>query len=401
MAATAKWEYVKNKHFVVYQGKIYIIDQVTHKVMFDPETSTESRWNGGLAQAIEAEHNLTIRDDPGTCKSVTARELYTGERYDTVVGASGTANGKNELFAAQGLSDQIHDVPRYHPSQLDVAEDRVLPDSEQKLAAVAADTVEMVRAGRPVLILAHENDLVADLSAQLGEHGVTHTAIDALWFLEHGVHGEADFQNIIDHAGEPGKVTVVNMQGARGVDIPVSKESLAAAGPHLPDTGPPAQRPTGDYPNHHPSTHPPTATPTTPGRVVPPRSGRGAGPTQPPPGHRHRQPRRPPARPAHPQHGRAELRPSPDHPNSPASRTGIHPQLAGYPRAVRRRRHDQPDHPDRLPTRSGRRGGTGPADRGVRPAGPARSGRPAGRAPVRSAGRARRPSRSPHLTPAG
>ena len=76
MAATAHFEYVENVHYVVHGGKVYIIDQTTHEVLYNPETATESRWNGGLAQAVEAKHGLTIRDDPGTSKSVTARELY-------------------------------------------------------------------------------------------------------------------------------------------------------------------------------------------------------------------------------------------------------------------------------------------------------------------------------------
>ena len=54
MAATAEFEYVENVRLVLHDGKVYIIDQTTHDVLYNPETSTESRWNGGLAQAIEA-----------------------------------------------------------------------------------------------------------------------------------------------------------------------------------------------------------------------------------------------------------------------------------------------------------------------------------------------------------
>ena len=58
MAAAARFEYVENVHYVVHDGKVFIIDQTTHEVLYNPETASESRLNGGLAQAIEA----AIRD---------------------------------------------------------------------------------------------------------------------------------------------------------------------------------------------------------------------------------------------------------------------------------------------------------------------------------------------------
>ncbi|MBS2540175.1 hypothetical protein KGQ20_46300, partial [Catenulispora sp. NF23] len=234
MAATARWEYVENKHYVIHDDKVYIIDQTTHKVMFDPKTSTESRWNGGLAQAVEAKHGLAIRDDPSTANSVDAKTIYTKENYDTVVGASGTANGKSELFAKQGLSPDIADIPRYHESQLAVADDKVLPDTGQKLQSIAEDAIAMQEGtGQPQLILAHENNLVAELSRLLTDRGSDHVAIDAKWFLEKGVEAEAEFQRLVDAGGLPGKITVINMQGARGVDVPISKEAKTLGGLHV------------------------------------------------------------------------------------------------------------------------------------------------------------------------
>ena len=41
------------------------------------------------------------------------------------------------------------------------------------------------------------------------------------------------FQDIVDQAGEPGKVLVVNMQGARGVDIPISEQAQELGGLHV------------------------------------------------------------------------------------------------------------------------------------------------------------------------
>jgi preprotein translocase subunit SecA len=146
MAAAAHFEYTQNVHYVVddtepdqAQHKIYIIDQTTHEVMYDPQTATESRWNGGLAQAIEAKHSLTIRGDSSGSKSITARELYNQPVYGRVTGASGTAAGHGERFAAQGLPGQIADIPRYYSSRLVTEADNLSPDLGAKLDTIATD----------------------------------------------------------------------------------------------------------------------------------------------------------------------------------------------------------------------------------------------------------------------
>ena len=86
---------------------------------------------------------------------------------------------------------------------------------------------------QPQLVVAHRNDLVAQLSQRLHDAGVPHTAIDARWFLEQGIHQETAFRNIIGKAGELGHILVINMQGARGVDIPLTAASRTAGGLHV------------------------------------------------------------------------------------------------------------------------------------------------------------------------
>ncbi|WP_433525882.1 MFS transporter [Nocardia pseudovaccinii] len=263
MAATAKWEYVENDHYVVWHHpelgpefrtdsdgsvvttadrepirnpeshKIYIIDQTSHKVMFDAETSTESRWNGGLAQAIEAEHGIQIRDDPAGSTSITARELFSQENCDKLNGASGTAKGVAEELRQNHGVDQVVEIPRFKESQLTVADDHVAPDQATKLRAMAESIAERQSSGRPQLAICNRNSEVAELSALLHSRGVEHVAVDAKWFLARGVHAETELQQIFDEAGKQGKVLVINRQGGRGVDIPVAADVDALGGLHV------------------------------------------------------------------------------------------------------------------------------------------------------------------------
>ncbi|QKV74008.1 hypothetical protein [Amycolatopsis sp. Hca4] len=230
MAAAAQWEYRENVHYVQHEGKIYIIDQTTHSVLFNPETSSESRWNGGLAQAVEHKHGLQIRSDSDGSKSVTAHELLSKREYGQKTGASGTANGHGDQFAEKGMSPVVEDMPRYYESRLKKAADIVAADEDAKLAQLARDVQAMQSAEgtrQPQLILATRNDQVATVSGLLNELKVEHEAIDAKWQLEQGKNIDEAFKAIIDAAGAPGKVLVINMQGARGVDITTTPEAKA------------------------------------------------------------------------------------------------------------------------------------------------------------------------------
>ncbi|GAB3406608.1 WXG100-like domain-containing protein [Flindersiella endophytica] len=239
LAAAARWEVIKNVHYVVTRDdKIIIIDQVTHDLLYDPVTSTESRWNGGLAQAVEAHEGLPIRDDPTTSKQITAPELYSGGPFNRVTGGSGTALGKEEHFRRAGMSGEVAEIPRYYESRLIVEPDHVTPDLAAKLDEIADGVRDMQATGtkQPQLIIAHRNDLVAELAARLYERGVPHTAIDAKWFEAQGSNREAAFKAVLDSAGGLGDVLVINLQGARGVDISVSAEAKAAGGMHVRNT---------------------------------------------------------------------------------------------------------------------------------------------------------------------
>ncbi|WP_157114663.1 preprotein translocase subunit SecA, partial [Nocardia niwae] len=237
MAAAARWEYVENVHYVVHNDRVFIIDQTTHKVLFDPQTSSESRWNGGLAQAVEAEHGLRIRNDPASSKSITAQQLFSRQNYDHVTGASGTAEGSATQLQQRYGMGEVAKIDRFHESQLIVHPDNISPDEASKLKTAAADIKIVQESGRPQLVLADRNDLVDPLSALLDDLDVAHTAVDAKWFLDHGTDAEAELQKIFDHAGEQGKVLVINMQGARGVDIPISDAIRDLGGLHVVVTG--------------------------------------------------------------------------------------------------------------------------------------------------------------------
>ncbi|MFC9250444.1 WXG100-like domain-containing protein, partial [Amycolatopsis thailandensis] len=233
MAAAARWEYKYKRHFEIHDGKIAIIDQVTGAVLSDPKTSSESRWNGGLAQAIEYAHGLTVRgdSDAGGTKQLTVGELLTRPEYVWKAAASGTAVGHGDVFASVGMSSTVREIPLYHQSRLVRLPDMIAPDQEAKLRRIAEDTTAELVGGRwPQAIISPYNDEVAPISALLREKGIEHVAVDALWMLEQGADREGAFQRIVDQAGAEGKVLVVNASGGRGTDIKLAAGKLEEMG---------------------------------------------------------------------------------------------------------------------------------------------------------------------------
>ncbi len=235
MAATAKWDYVSEDHYLVFQDKVLIIDQSTHKVMYDAEKSSESRWHGdlangipSLAQAVEAKHGLPIRADIDSNARVSTIELFEPKsaggsgRYDHVTGASGTARGHEDVFQKYSSAEnvKVREIPEYYTSQLN-GQDKFFADKEAKLDTLAADATALYADGEgpPQLIVAANNSEVALISARLKSQNVPHEAVDARWMTERGGDAEAAFEQITKEAGGVGKILVVNMQGGRGTDI--------------------------------------------------------------------------------------------------------------------------------------------------------------------------------------
>ncbi|TVT25200.1 hypothetical protein FNH05_32210, partial [Amycolatopsis rhizosphaerae] len=246
MAAAAKWEYKRGVHYIRDNGRhptgphanspkgpsIKILDPTTHQVLYDPLTATESRWNGGLAQAIEAKEGVRIRNDSELDTSISDKEIYgEGKLIQSVNGASGTADGHQAEYGAQGLSEDVASVPLYYGSRLQRLADVFTLNLHEKIDALTRDVLDFwTPDGRPQVIIAHRNDLVGELYKRLKAEGMKVEAVDAERYTSWGVKAEDKFAEIINRAGAPGKVLIVNMQGARGVDIPLTEAARKAGG---------------------------------------------------------------------------------------------------------------------------------------------------------------------------
>ena len=212
-ALLAHYLFKRDKHYLVRDGKIQIIDEHTGRVMPD------RAWERGLHQLIEIKEGC----DPTKARETLARISYQRffRLYHHLGGMTGTAKEvTSEFWSVYDMP--VVRVPTNKPCRRRYLGRQVYPDIGRKWQAVLSRILELKARSRPVLVGTHSVGASERLSQLLNEAGIVHQVLNA--------KQDGDEARIVAQAGQAGQVTIATNMAGRGTDIKLSPEVEAAGG---------------------------------------------------------------------------------------------------------------------------------------------------------------------------
>jgi preprotein translocase subunit SecA len=194
--------FFRDRHYVVQNGEVIIVDEFTGRLM------PGRRWSDGLHQAIEAKENASIQSENQTLASITFQNYF--RMYGTLAGMTGTADTEAyEFQEIYGL--EVVMIPTHKPMVRKDRLDQVYRTGAEKYKAIIEDIKDCYARGQPVLVGTTSIENSELLARMLQKDGLPHQVLNA---KQH----EREAQ-IVAQAGRPKMVTIATNMAGRGTDI--------------------------------------------------------------------------------------------------------------------------------------------------------------------------------------
>lgn len=206
----------KDKHYIINDGKVQIVDEFTGRVMGDRS------WEQGLHQMIETKEGVELTGQRETLARISYQRFF--RKYLYLSGMTGTASEvASELWAVYRLFTVK--VPTHARNKRKYQHKRVYANANEKWKAVVRRIETIHKTQRPILVGTRSVEDSELLSNLLTEKNLPHRVLNARQDKE-----EAD---IISDAGTKGKITVATNMAGRGTDIKLQDGISTIGGLHV------------------------------------------------------------------------------------------------------------------------------------------------------------------------
>src|SRR6059036_492465 len=194
--------FFRDRHYVVQDGDVTIVDEFTGRLM------PGRRWSDGLHQAIEAKENVSIQSENQTLASITFQNYF--RMYRKLAGMTGTA--ATEAYEFQEIYGlEVVVVPTHMPMIRADRNDQVFRTAAEKYKAIIGDIKDCHDRGQPVLVGTTSIENSELISGMLEKDKLPHQVLNA---KQHAREAE-----IVAQAGRPKMVTIATNMAGRGTDI--------------------------------------------------------------------------------------------------------------------------------------------------------------------------------------
>jgi preprotein translocase subunit SecA len=215
-ALTALHLFERDRHYLLKDGKVVIIDEYTGRLM--PDRS----WEQGLHQLIEIKEGCEITGRRETLARISYQRFF--RRYLHLSGMTGTAVEVVDEFWSV-YRRRVARIPTHRPVRRAYYPDRIFGRADAKWRAVVQAIEREHKLGRPVLIGTRTVAASEHLATLLDAAGLSYQLLNA--------RQDKDEAEIVARAGEVGRITVATNMAGRGTDIKLAPEAAELGGLHV------------------------------------------------------------------------------------------------------------------------------------------------------------------------